>query len=162
LAGTNLLIPANTSPGTYYLWVTLDASGSAGQGTINQANDRTKTIFTVTGANVPDLVITRLTANPASGVAGSVMNLLYSIFNQGTATANPYRYEIRLSTSSIAPSGSDPLLLSSQQDSLPAAVTANVGAPPTRVPERSTSGCFWTSPAPRGKVPPTRPTTVQT
>jgi len=128
LAGTNLSIPANTSPGTYYLWATLDASGSAGQGSINQANDRIKAIFTVTGAMLPDLVTTRLTANPASGEAGSEMSLLYSIFNQGTATANPYKYEVRLSTSSIAPGTSDPLLFSSQQDSLPVGGTLNVGA----------------------------------
>jgi PKD repeat protein len=120
LSGSNLPIPANAILGTKYIWVTLDATGSAGQGATNQANDRAKATFTVTGALLPDLVTQSLSVNPGSGTAGSGVSILYTIANQGTATANPSHAEIRLSTSSLAPSSSDPLLYSFQTDSIPA------------------------------------------
>ncbi|MEK6375262.1 MAG: alpha/beta fold hydrolase [Acidobacteriota bacterium] len=120
LSGTNLPIPANATLGTKYIWVTLDATGSAGQGLTNQANDRAKATFTVTGASLPDLVTQSLTVNPVSGAAGSQVAILYAIVNQGTATANASRVEIRLGTSSAALSSNDPLIHSFQTDSIPA------------------------------------------
>jgi PKD repeat protein len=120
LSGTNLPIPANASPGTKYMWVILDASGSAGQDAINKANDRAKTTFTVTGASLPDLVTQSLSVNPVSGAAGAGIAILYTIVNQGTATANASHAEIRLSTSSVASNSSDPVLYSFQTDSIPA------------------------------------------
>ena len=48
-------IPSNLNAGTYYVWVILDVNNTAGQGSINEGNDKSCVTFTVTATQTSTL-----------------------------------------------------------------------------------------------------------
>ncbi|GIU77549.1 MAG: hypothetical protein KatS3mg005_0787 [Bryobacteraceae bacterium] len=106
-------VPASLAPGTYYVWVTVDADNAvAGQ---NTANDRLAVPVTVGGAGTPDLVPVSgtLVVSPNPVQAGQTLGFSFTVRNQGTAAVNvTTTTRVRLSASASAPSTSDPLLAS--------------------------------------------------
>jgi len=96
--------------------------------------------FPVIGA--PDLILKSFTVD-ASGAAGSNVNFSLSIINQGTATANFSTAEMRLSTSSVAPSSSDPLLLSMFVGDLAPGSTLNSSGTTMPIPANLSAGNYY-------------------
>jgi hypothetical protein len=102
-------ITASTTPGTYYVWVITDNTGSAGQSTANQANDIVMVgSFTVTSSTgTPDLQVSSSSLNPASVSAGGTVTATWAIRNAGTASANASSTILRVNQSSTSASGSN-------------------------------------------------------
>ncbi|MBI3245244.1 MAG: hypothetical protein HYZ50_01915 [Deltaproteobacteria bacterium] len=130
------------SAGSYFVWVILDVSSTAGQGATNEANDKSNTPFTVTGSgNQSDLVIQNLVVSPSSGVAGASVTASFTIRNQGSGTANASTTNIRLATSSTNVTTSDPLLATVSTPSLAQGETQNVSRSVT-IPNVSVGNYF--------------------
>jgi uncharacterized membrane protein len=97
--------------------VILDVNNVANQSDVT--NDRGWAAFTITSptAQLSDLVVQSFTVNPSSGLAGSSTTASLTIRNQGAGTALASTTNIRISTSTGAPTTQDPLLV---QLSIPA------------------------------------------
>src|SRR4029077_699021 len=59
-----------------------------------------------------DLAVRNLTVTPTSGPSNSITTVNFTIYNQGSGTANPSTTNIRLNTSSSSVTSSDALLAS--------------------------------------------------
>ncbi len=129
-AGPDLVVQnlavSPTSGAAGYVWVILDVTSSAGQGTANEGNDKSATVFTVTAAGAPDLVVQNLAVSPTSGAAGSAATVSFTIRNPGTATAGASTTNLRLATSGSTVTTSDPLLATLNTPSLAAGATTTV------------------------------------
>src|SRR5215210_4447337 len=120
----SVTVPSGRPTGSNYVWVIEDVNSSAGQGTTNEANDKTNKLFTVTG--LPDLITQNLSLSPSSGAIGSSFTVSFTVKNQGTGTALASTANARMATSSSTVTSSDPLLFSVSIPSLSAGSTFNV------------------------------------
>ncbi|HUJ79442.1 MAG TPA: CARDB domain-containing protein, partial [Nitrospiria bacterium] len=81
-ATTSLLIPGSAAPGTYHLCATADSTGALAESNVdNNALCSTVTIQ----VTQPDLVMTAVTPNSGSYVAGSTLSVTDTMQNQGGA-----------------------------------------------------------------------------
>src|SRR4029077_3060272 len=133
-------IPPDTAPGSHYVWVILDVNNSAGQ--TNTSNDKAETSFTISAAAQSDLVPISLTITPMSGASGSTATVNFTIYNQGSAAANPSTTHIRLNTSAAGVTTSDALLASVAIPTIPAAGSYNISQSVT-IPTGIASGVHY-------------------
>ena len=112
-------IPNNQAAGSYYLWVILDSTSSAGQGPVNEQNDKVALPIVVTNPVAgPDLVVRNLNLNPAKISPGASTTVSFSIANQGLKTASVSTTKVILSTSNSDVSPTDLVLGSFSTPSL--------------------------------------------
>src|SRR4029077_4679706 len=81
----SITIPSGASPGSYYVWVILDVNNVGGQSNTNNA--KAETSLPVASESQSDLVIQNLTTNPIIGTPGANVVVSFTIFNQGSGTA---------------------------------------------------------------------------
>ena len=100
-------LPGTPAPGVYYLYVKTDSTNS--QGEFNEANNVSAPLTVST--DKPDLVVTSLTGPTAPIVPGEVLNLAWTVKNQGTVAAAASFIEDQLyySTSATFDSSAVPL-----------------------------------------------------
>lgn len=104
-------IPNNQAAGSYYLWVILDSTSSAGQGKANELNDEIVLPIAVTNSVAgPDLVVRDLNVAPQKLAPGASTTVSFSIANQGSKSASASTTKIFLSASNSNISSTDPLL----------------------------------------------------
>ena len=103
-------IPPGTAAGLWYIWVVVDPDLRGNQGTLT-VNDRINAVFTVYAAGqYSDLVPQTLSLAPASGAAGSGVQLAFKVLNNGTAASLATTAEVRLGTSALGTDSGDLLL----------------------------------------------------
>jgi len=110
-------------PSTTYTY-TVMAFGS--NGASPQSYTFNVTTPATTAAAQSDLVIQNLSVSPTSSLAESSVTVSFTIYNQGSGTANANTTNIRLNTSSGNVTTSDPLLASFSIPSIAAGSTYNV------------------------------------
>ncbi len=133
-------IPSSATSGQKYVWAILDTTSSAGQGTANEANDKSYTGFNVTVAvTLPDLIAQNLAVNPTSGNAGSAATVTLTVRNQGGSAASASTMNLRLNASTSSVSTSDALLATVSIPAIAAGSTYSVNQAVT-IPSNATSG----------------------
>ena len=103
-SGSSVTWTAPSTAGTYT--VNCDAFDSKGS-TAQQS-----TTITVTIPPQSDLIIKNLKINPSSGLSGSSVTVDFTIYNQGSGTANASTTNIRMSASALSVASTDSLLTS--------------------------------------------------
>src|ERR1051325_9436970 len=127
-ANIGVTIPSSRPSGTNYIWATADAYNTANQSDIT--NDRGATAFTVQSApQQSDLVVQSISVTPASGAAGSGATVSVTLRNQGPGTASSSTTRLRINTSSLNVTTSDPILTEVGAPSIASGQTysANIG-----------------------------------
>jgi len=122
LTGTSFTIPSGyLVSGGQYRWnmTTFNSSGQNG-------SFSSPLYFQVASPAQSDLIIRNLTVNPNSGSGGSSATVSFTIYNQGSGTANASTTNIRINTSSTNVTTSDPLLTSISTPSISAGGSYNV------------------------------------
>ena len=81
-----ITIPANTAPGTYYLWVSLDDNLQIQE--LNENNNRFRSVaFTITagggGTQLPDLTPTNVQPGSFNVTAGGPLGVSFTVVNNG-------------------------------------------------------------------------------
>jgi hypothetical protein len=103
-------VTAPSTPGTYYLWVVADNFSDLNQSNVNNDYAVSSAFTVITPEQYADLVPQNLGVSPSSGLAGTGVQVSFSVRNNGPGTSLATTANIRLSTSSAAPSAGDPLL----------------------------------------------------
>ncbi|MGE4050188.1 MAG: CARDB domain-containing protein [Piscinibacter sp.] len=106
---TTVLAPAVA--GTYRVWVIADNSSSAGQSAAAVANDivlaPAALEVTPSSAAAPDLIVQGASFNPTTAVAGSPIQVSYSIANVATSPALGSTAVVRITESSTSAAGAN-------------------------------------------------------
>jgi CARDB len=95
----SLTIPVNQAAGQYYLWIILDSTSSAGQGQVNESNDKVFLPLYVTNPQGPDLVVRNFTLSRPKVPPGGTTTANFSIANQGSRATSPSITQVFLSAS---------------------------------------------------------------
>ena len=105
---TTVTVPSLTA-GTYYVWVIADNTSLLNQTDVNN-DEAVSASFTVnTATQLPDLVISSITANPTSGKPGDTISVTVTVKNNGPGSAPSSTTRVRLAAGTTITT-SDPLL----------------------------------------------------
>ena len=104
----SVTIPSGQSAGSYYMGATANADAAITEG--NGNNNQNTTPFTVNAATqLPDLVISSITASPTSGKPGDTISVTVTVKNNGPGSAPSSTTRVRLAAGTTITT-SDPLL----------------------------------------------------
>jgi subtilase family serine protease len=117
---TNLIIPANTGTGSYYLLLAADATNNIAES--NETNNGNNIALTISARNI-DLAVQNPTVFPSSVVSGNTVTVAAIIANTGTSTVASSTIGYYLSTNNTLES-SDILLNNTTSGTLAAGATA--------------------------------------
>jgi len=123
-------IPSSLGTGPKYIWVILDVNSTAGQGAANELNDKSNVPFLIIEPpSLSDLITQNLAVVPSNGVPESLVDVSFTIKNQGGNIAGSSTTNIRISNSSSNVTTSDPLLASIATPSIGAGGTLPINQP---------------------------------
>lgn len=136
----SITVPAGAAAGTYQIRLFVDNQSSIGQ--TNEGNDiiAGPNITVSTPTRYADLVPQNLSLNLTSGIPGSNVQVNFSVRNDGAGASLATTANIRLSTSSSAPSTSDPLLGTVDINALAADGGQQSFAPTYQIPGGTAAG----------------------
>jgi subtilase family serine protease len=141
-ATSSVTVPVSTTPGTYYIGVIADTSGSVVEA--NEANNAgyDATPCSISGSAIarPDLVISSVDA-PSSAVAGQAIQVTASIGNQGTASSGAFTLGVYLSPDTSITTA-DAYLGERSVSALAAGATTSTSSTVT-VPASTTPGAYY-------------------
>jgi large repetitive protein len=139
-ATTTVTIPANTTPGTYYLGAIADTGSTVTE--LDEGNNSWIAFFTTIQVGRPDLVITAL-SGPATGATSKTVAISNTVRNQGatgTVAAN-FQVGLYLSTDNVIDTG-DTFLGFRTVASL-AAGASSAATTTVTIPANTTPGTYY-------------------
>jgi subtilase family serine protease len=134
-ASPQLIIPAGTAPGMYYVIAIADANGVVAESLENN-NVKSSAVMRVG----PDLIVLPLTA-PSSAVAGTSINVSDTTKNQGGDTAPASSTSFYLSTNQSIEAGD--VFLGSRQVSSLGPGLSQAGSVMLPIPATTTAGTYY-------------------
>jgi subtilase family serine protease len=134
-ASTQVAIPANTAPGTYFVIAIADWNGS-----VSESSETNNTRATGTIRIGPDLVVNSLNA-PTTAVAGTTIAGSDTTMNQGGETAPATVTSIYLSANSTIDAGDQ--VIGTRQVSAVGAGLSSTGAVSLTIPASTPPGTYY-------------------
>jgi subtilase family serine protease len=139
-ADTNLLIPSTTPPGTYHICALADSTSALSESNVD--NNSLCSTATIQVAQ-PDLVMTAVTPNASSFVAGGTLSVTDTMQNQGAApTLTSVSIGYSLSTDSVYGNGDDVPITTTRVVGLLAAGGISTATTNLLIPSSTPSGIY--------------------
>jgi len=95
-------LPSNLSPGTYYIWINVDAANTAGEPSAFRGNNMLAVPFVILPPGLTsgvDLFPHDFAVTPASCIAGVTIDVKGGIKNGGNTGSSGFKYYVSISTS---------------------------------------------------------------
>jgi len=136
----SVTIPPGQTAGSYFMGATANADAALSEN--NGLNNQNTTPFTVTAvAQLPDLVISSITASPTSGNPGDSISVTVVVHNNGPGSAAASTTRIRLAASTTIAT-TDPLLDTFTASALPSGQSQTYIRSVT-IPPGQTAGSYF-------------------